>query len=66
VEADGIFSKVDAEAPLSEVQRYSTDLRAITQGRGSFTLEFDRYVEVPGNVQEQVLKLMATAAEVEE
>ncbi|MDP6605339.1 MAG: elongation factor G [Dehalococcoidia bacterium] len=66
VEPDGIFSKVDAEAPLAEVQRYSTDLRAITQGRGSFAMEFDRYVEVPGNVQEQVLKLLATAAEVEE
>ncbi|MEE8422629.1 MAG: elongation factor G [Dehalococcoidia bacterium] len=62
VEPDGMFSRVEAEAPLAEVQRYSTDLRAITQGHGSFTLEFDRYVEVPGNVQERVLKQLATAS----
>ena len=31
-------------------------LRALTQGRGSFTMTFDRYVEVPANVQESVLK----------
>jgi elongation factor G len=56
VTPNGDYSEVEADVPLAEVQRYTTDLRAITQGRGSFTLEFDRYVEVPANVQEQVLK----------
>ena len=62
VEPNGLISKIDAEAPLAEVQRYATDLRAISHGRGSFTLEFDHYVEVPSNVQEQVIKSLATAA----
>jgi elongation factor G len=65
VEPDGEFSCIEADAPLAEVQRYTTDLRAHTQGRGSFTIEFDRYVEVPGNVQEQVLKELAVVAEEE-
>ena len=63
VEPDGDFSCVEADAPLAEVQRYAADLRAVTQGRGSFTIEFDRYVEVPGNVQEQVLKELMPAGE---
>ncbi len=65
VEPDGDFSYVEADAPLAEVQRYTTDLRAVTQGRGSFTIEFDRYVEMPGNVQEQVLKELAPVGEKE-
>ena len=64
VEPDGLYSHIEAEAPLAGVQRYSADLRALTQGRGSFQLDFDRYVEVPPNVQEHVLKeLQAAAAE---
>jgi elongation factor G len=61
VNPQGDVSDIEAEVPLSEVQRYATDLRAITQGRGRFTIEFDRYVEVPPNVQDQVLKALATA-----
>ena len=64
VQPEGTDSLVEAQAPLAEVQRYSTDLRALTQGRGSFEFEFDRYVEVPAAVQDQVLKgLKAAAAE---
>ena len=65
VEPDGQYSVIRAHAPLSEVQRYSTDMRALTQGRGRFEIEFDRYVEVPANVQGQVLKELAAAAEAE-
>jgi elongation factor G len=56
----GDVSEIDADVPLSEVQRYATDLRAISHGRGRFTIAFDRYVEVPPNVQEAVLKTLAT------
>src|SRR3990172_3572607 len=38
---------IEAHVPLAEVQRYSTTLRSITQGRGFFTMEFDHYEEVP-------------------
>jgi elongation factor G len=55
----GDVSEIDADVPLAEVQRYATDLRAISHGRGRFTIQFDRYVEVPPNVQDQVLKTLA-------
>ena len=61
VEPDGAHSVIQAEAPLAEVQRYATDLRALTQGRGRFEIEFYRYVEVPPNVQGQVLKQLEAA-----
>ena len=38
---------VMAEVPMAEMFKYATDLRSITQGRGSFSLKFDRYEEVP-------------------
>ena len=61
VEPTGGVSTIQAEAPLAEVQRYGPDLRALTNGRGTFTVAPDRYAEVPAHVQEQVLKAMATA-----
>ena len=48
------FTTVEVEVPAAEVQRYATDLRSITQGRGHFTRKFVRYDEVPSNVQEQL------------
>ena len=60
VDPQGEVSVVTAEVPLAEVQRYTTDLRALTQGRGSFSMEFGRYVEMPMNVQEQVMKTLAS------
>jgi len=61
VEPAGAFSIVEAEAPLATVQRYSVDLRSITQGRGSFTVKRERYAEVPAHVQEQVLRTLVAA-----
>jgi elongation factor G len=46
---------IDAEAPLAEVLRYATDLRSITQGRGTFEMEFDRYEEVPAHIAQRVI-----------
>jgi len=48
-------SIVMASAPLAEMRRYATDLRAMTQGRGVFTMEFSHYDPVPANVAEQVI-----------
>jgi elongation factor G len=42
--------------PLAEVQRYSSDLRSITQGRGSFKMEFDHYGEVPAHIAQKVIE----------
>ena len=47
---------VDAKIPLSEMFGYATKLRSITQGRGSFTMEFDHYEEVPKNIETQVVE----------
>ena len=38
---------IDAQAPLAEMLRYATDLRSLTQGRATFTMQFDHYAEVP-------------------
>jgi len=46
---------ITAEAPQAEIQRYATDLRSITQGRGTFTTEFDHYEEVPAHIAQKVI-----------
>jgi elongation factor G len=47
---------VTAEVPLSEMFGYATTVRSMSQGRATFTMEFKKYVEVPNNVAETVLK----------
>ena len=47
---------VDAHVPLSEMFGYSTDLRSSTQGRATYSMEFDHYEEVPKNVSEEIIK----------
>ena len=47
---------VTAEVPLSEVHKYATDLRSMTQGRGSFTIEFERYEEAPAQIAEKIIE----------
>ncbi len=46
---------VTAHVPLSEMFGYATDLRSNTQGRATYTMQFDRYEEVPPNIAEQVV-----------
>ena len=45
---------IDAKVPLSEMFGYATKLRSMTQGRGSFTMEFSHYEEVPMSVAELI------------
>ena len=52
----GQMKVIDGEVPLAEMFGYATQLRSITQGRGSFTMEFDHYQEVPGNVAEEIIE----------
>ena len=47
--------QVVAEVPLSEMSKYATDLRSMTQARGSFTMTFERYEEVPGDVAKKII-----------
>jgi elongation factor G len=52
---DGAMTTIDAQAPLAEVQRYSADMRSLTQGRGYFTMEFAHYEEVPSHMAQKVM-----------
>lgn len=53
---------VEAEVPLAEMHDFCTFLRQCTQGRGSFTFEFERYEEAPGNVSQKVIEEAKAAA----
>ena len=47
---------IDAKVPLSEMFGYATEIRSMTQGRGSFTLEFDHYEPAPNNVAQLIIE----------
>ena len=47
---------INAQVPLSEMFGYATSLRSMTQGRASFTMEFDHYAEIPGNITQQIVE----------
>jgi elongation factor G len=47
---------IRAEVPLAEMFGYSTDLRSATQGRATYTMEFSKYAETPGNIAEDIIK----------
>jgi len=51
----GGISAIDALAPLGGMFGYATDLRSMTQGRGTFTMEFDHYAEVPENLAREII-----------
>ncbi len=46
---------IQGQAPQSEVLRYAIDLRSMTQGRGSFTMEFSHYEEVPSHISQRIV-----------
>ena len=48
--------QIKAEVPLSEMFGYATDLRSATQGRATYSMEFGKYNEVPGNIAEAIIK----------
>jgi elongation factor G len=50
------FCRLESEVPLAEMFGYATDLRSCTQGKAEFSMEFSRYVRVPADVQEALIK----------
>ena len=46
---------LDAEVPMAEMPKYATELRSMTQGRGSYHIEFDRYEPAPQNIADKVI-----------
>jgi len=59
MDSDGKYQTIKAKTPLAEMYKYSTTLRSITQGRGSFTTKFSNFELVPNNVQEELTKALA-------
>ncbi len=56
---EGGMQRITALVPQAEMLHYTTDLRSITQGRGSFFMEFAKYEEVPANVQQELVAAYA-------
>jgi elongation factor G len=52
---EGGITKVNAKVPLAEMFGYATDIRSKTQGRGTFTMEFSHYEEVPRSIAEAII-----------
>lgn len=64
-QVDGMQQLV-AEAPQAEMFKYATDLRSMTQARGSFSMAFERYEEVPANVAQKIIENAKVEDEEEE
>jgi elongation factor G len=62
----GDLQVIQAKVPLAEITRYAAQLGSITQGQGSYTMEFSHYDQVPGNVQQQIVAKAAKGKEEEE
>ena len=54
--ADG-RQRITAQVPMAEMLHYATDLRSITQGRGTFSMEISGYEEVPAHVQQEIIEV---------
>lgn len=59
------YQTVDAEVPMAEMYDFSTYVRQITQGRGSFTFDFVRYEEAPQNVAQKVIEAAKANGEID-
>ena len=59
------YQTVDAEVPMAEMYDFSTYVRQVTQGRGSFTFDFVRYEEAPQNVAQKVIEAAKANGEID-
>ena len=57
----GVMKVIDAKVPLSEMFGFATKLRSMTEGRGTFTMEFFCYKEVPSNITEEIIGKQSAA-----
>jgi elongation factor G len=65
MEAAGKNQVIKARVPLAEIQRYAADLDSLTQGRGSFTMRFGQYEQMPSNLAEKIIAASKTEEEEE-
>ena len=66
MESEGSFQKIKALVPMSEIHKYSTILRSMTQGRGVYRTKFSHYEELPREQAEKVIAAKEKAKEEEE
>ncbi|MBI4846432.1 MAG: elongation factor G [Candidatus Omnitrophica bacterium] len=66
MEQTGRYEKIKAQVPLSEMLRYATDLRSMTQGQGSYSMSFSHYEEVPQRIAEKIIAMAKVEEEAEE
>ena len=66
MESEGHFQKIKALVPMSEIHKYSTILRSMTQGRGVYRTKFSHYEELPRELAEKVIAAKEKAKEEEE
>lgn len=52
---EGDYNTIEAQAPLAEVQRYAIDLRSMTRGRGTYSMKFSHYEEVPAHITPKII-----------
>jgi elongation factor G len=55
IDSEGTYQKIKAKMPLSELDKYSTALRSMTQARAAYSAEFDEYQAVPPNIQQELI-----------
>ncbi len=63
MDSSGKYQVINAEVPMAEVLTYAPDLRSMTGGRGIFSVEFDRYDEVPAQLAEKVIEAIKNEKE---
>ncbi|MEA3495489.1 MAG: elongation factor G [Bacteroidota bacterium] len=56
MEGEGVYQKIKAKVPLADLNKYSTALSSLTNGRGTYSMKFDGYEKVPPEIQQQLLK----------
>jgi elongation factor G len=66
VNDDGSGIKIVAEVPLANMFGYSTELRSLTQGKGEFSMEYFKHIQVPKNTQEDLMKKYSEAKKEDE
>jgi len=66
MEPEGGLQVIRALVPLAEMFTYAADLRSMTQGRGTFTMEFEHYEEVPANIAQQIIAERQAQAKADE
>jgi elongation factor G len=62
MEAKGSTTEVKAEVPMAEVLDFAPDLRSISGGRADYTMEFERYEEVPGHLASKMVERAGASA----